>query len=50
MKFIGALQMSAAVSEEKLRPALAILVRGTGDLSEAQRLLQISLDISAEVW
>jgi hypothetical protein len=47
MKFIGALQMSAAVSEEKLRPALAILVRGTGDLSEAQRLLQISLDISA---
>jgi tetratricopeptide (TPR) repeat protein len=47
MNFIGALQMSAAVSEEKLRPALAILVRGTGDLSEAQRLLQISLDISA---
>jgi hypothetical protein len=47
MKFIGALQMSAAVSEEKLRPALAILVRGTGDLSEAQRLLQISLDVSA---
>lgn len=47
MNFIGALQMSAAVSEEKLRPALAILVRGTGDLSEAQRLLQISLDVSA---
>jgi len=47
MNFIGALQMSAVVSEEKLRPALAILVRGTGDLSEAQRLLQISLDVSA---
>lgn len=47
MKMIGAMQMTAAVSEEKLRPALAILVRGTGDLSKAQELLQLSLNVSA---
>ena len=45
--FISTLQMSAAVADDELRPALASLVRGTGDLATAQTALQTVLDVSA---
>jgi len=42
------LQMSLAngVADDELRPSLAKLVRGTKDVSKAQKLLALSLDIS----
>lgn len=46
-EFITSLQYSAAVADSELRPALANLVRGTGNLTDAQSLLKLSLDISA---
>ena len=45
--FITSTSMSAAVSDDELRPALASLVRGTGDLASAQNALKISLDVAA---
>jgi len=45
--YIKTLQYSAAVADSELRPALANLVRGTGNLTDAQSLLKLSLDISA---
>ena len=45
--FISSIQMSAAVADDELRPALASLVRGTGDLESAQNALQTVLDVSA---
>ena len=45
--FISSLSMSAAVADDELRPALANLVRGTGDLGTAQTALQTVLDVSA---
>jgi len=45
--FISSLQMTAAVADDELRPALASLVRGTGDLELAQTALQTVLDVSA---
>ena len=45
--FISSLQMTAAVADDELRPALASLVRGTGDLQSAQTALQTVLDVSA---
>jgi len=45
--FISSLQMTAAVADDELRPALASLVRGTGDLATAQTALQTVLDVSA---
>jgi hypothetical protein len=46
-KFISSLSFSAAVADDQLRPALATLVRATGNLGDAQKLLKTSLDISA---
>jgi len=46
-KFISTLSMAAAVSDDELRPALASLVRGTGDLKTAQDALKVSLDVAA---
>ena len=46
-EFISTISMSAAVADDELRPALANLVRGTGDLGKAQDLLKISLDVAA---
>lgn len=46
-EFITQLQFASAVADTELRPALANLVRGTGNLTDAQRLLTIALDISA---
>jgi hypothetical protein len=45
--FISTLSMSAAVADDELRPALASLVRGPGDLASAQDALKTVLDVSA---
>ena len=44
---IAKMEMSAAVSDELLRPAMANLVRSTKSVAEAQDLMGIALDISA---
>lgn len=46
-QFISNLSKTAAVADDELRPALAALVTGTKDLQMAQRLLAVSLDVSA---
>ena len=45
--FIDKTQRATGVADDQLRPAMATLVRGTGDLTKAQSLLSLSLDISA---
>ena len=45
--FLSTLSRSAAVADDELRPALASLVRGTGDLESAQGALKTVLDVSA---
>ena len=45
--FVKSLSISAAVADDELRPALANLVRGTGDLGTAQAALKTVLDVSA---
>lgn len=44
---IAKMQMNAAVADDVLRPAFAQLVRATGDVDQATRLMQIALDVSA---
>jgi hypothetical protein len=46
-KFISTLSLASATADDELRPALASLVRGTGDLAQAQDLLKVSLDVAA---
>lgn len=46
-KQIAKMEMSAAVSDDLLRPSLTTLVRATKDLHKAQGLLSLALDISA---
>jgi hypothetical protein len=45
--FISKTSVAAAVADDELRPALDSLVRGTGDVAEAQDLMGLALDISA---
>lgn len=45
-KWITKQQFATGVSDNALRPALATLTRATGDLSKAQSLTNLSLDIS----
>jgi hypothetical protein len=45
--FITSTSNLTAVADDELRPALANLARGTGDLAQAQDGLKIALDISA---
>ena len=45
--YITQTSMAAAVSDEELRPALATLARGTGDLETAQKGLGLALDVAA---
>ena len=45
--FITKTSIAAAVADDELRPALDKLVRGTGDVTKAQDLLSLALDISA---
>ena len=44
---IGKMQIEAAVADDVLRPAFAQLVRATNDVSQATRLMDIALDVSA---
>jgi hypothetical protein len=46
-KFITAQQFATGVSDSELRPALETLVRATGDVTKAQGLLKLGLDVSA---
>ena len=45
--FITKTSIAAAVSDDELRPAFDKLVRGTGDVTKAQDLMNLALDISA---
>jgi hypothetical protein len=44
---IGKMESQKAVADDELRPAMGNLVRATGDVTKAQELLNLSLDISA---
>ena len=44
---IGSLSRAASVADDELRPAFENLVRGTGDITQAQKLLSLAVDISA---
>jgi hypothetical protein len=46
-KYITKQQMQFGIADDKLRPALAKLTRATGDVTKAQDLLSLSLDVSA---
>ncbi len=46
-EFIAKMELATSTSDAVLRPALGNLVRATGDVTEAQDLLGIALDISA---
>jgi hypothetical protein len=46
-KYITSQQIQFGIADTKLRPALANLARATGDLTEAQRLNNLAIDISA---
>jgi hypothetical protein len=45
--YVTALAKATGVSDDKLRPSLATALRVTGDLTKAQDLLNLSLDVSA---
>ena len=44
--YIETLMYATNVADDKLRPALATLVRATGDMTKAQRLLSLATDVS----
>ena len=44
--YISATQLRVGVQDDKLRPSFARLVRSTKDANEAQKLLNLALDIS----
>lgn len=46
-QYIAKTEKAAAVSDAELRPAFANLVRATGDVTEAQDLMTIALDVAA---
>jgi hypothetical protein len=46
-EYIDKTQRAVGVADDQLRPALGRLVRATGDVSKAQDLLNLSLDLSA---
>ena len=46
-KFIGKLSEQVGIMDDELRPAFAKLLRGTGKVDKAQKLLKIALDGSA---
>ncbi len=45
--WIDKLQRASGVADDTLRPALAQLVRATGDVTQSEKMLQLALDISA---
>ena len=46
-EYITLLQKEVSVADDELRPALATLARATGDVTSAQQLLGLALNISA---
>ena len=46
-QYIAQTELAAAVSDSELRPAFANLVRATGDVTEAQKLMTLALDVAA---
>jgi len=46
-QYINQTQLAAGVTDDQLRPALASLVRATGDTAAAQKQLGLALDIAA---
>jgi len=46
-KFIDGLAIQTGIVDDELRPAMGQLVRATGDVSKAQKLLGLALDASA---
>jgi hypothetical protein len=46
--YISALSQQVGVTDDELRPALGKLATATGDLTKAQQLLSLSLDVSAQ--
>lgn len=45
--WIDATQRATGVADDELRPAFARIVRSTGNLSKAQKILKLALDVSA---
>jgi uncharacterized protein with GYD domain len=45
-KYISALELSTQILDDKLRPAMAIALRSTGDMKKAQDLLNLAVDVS----
>lgn len=45
--YITKTMFATGVSDDKLRPAFARLIRSTGDIAKAQKLLNLGLDVSA---
>ena len=46
-KLVDRLQRQTGVADDELRPALANLARATGNITQAQQLLTLALDVSA---
>jgi hypothetical protein len=46
-RYVTQTSIAAAVTDDEIRPALARLVRSTGDVKESQDLLALALDLSA---
>jgi hypothetical protein len=46
-KYIAAVEIASAISDDELRPAFANLLRATKDVTKAQELMQVALDVSA---
>ena len=46
--YVTALSMQVGIADDQLRPALGKLATATGDVSKAQDLLGIALDVSAQ--
>jgi uncharacterized protein YukE len=45
-EFVASLESATGVADEKLRPALGMLVTATGDVEEAQRRLKQAMDLA----
>lgn len=45
--FISSLELTTSIADDQLRPAMATLVRATGDVGRAQGLLALATDIAA---
>lgn len=45
--WIASLTLATGVADDQLRPALANLARGTGDVSKAQDQLKVAMDVAA---